>query len=324
VVKKSENVEVVVLSVDKEARRVSLGLKQVAEDPWPIIAQKYTQNTICTGKVVRLLEKGVVVDLGDDLEGFVPVSQLGVDNLKKPADSFSEGDEIPLKATRVDIPNHRIVLSVKAYMSAQDMAIVDEYRAKHAPKQPTIGDVASEELKEAAESEVKAEQRGLEDKGAVPEGEKPKAPGQEPRGPQDIDQPPRPESTEPEGGPQVSESESPSEKAGSDAAPHAETEEPKGEAASEAAPQAETEEPKGEATSDAAVEPRDGSTELRESDATGIPERPETATSAGDPAPQTDEGQGGSEGWSNRPKEGGDPPQEEGPEPEQGDGPKID
>jgi small subunit ribosomal protein S1 len=150
VVKKGESVEVVVLSVDKEARRVSLGLKQVDEDPWPIIAQKYTQDTVCRGKVVRLLEKGVVVDLGDDLEGFVPASQLGVDNLKKPADAFSEGDEIPLKATRVDIPNHRIVLSVRAYMSAQDQAIVEEYRTKHAPKQPTIGDLASDELKEAA------------------------------------------------------------------------------------------------------------------------------------------------------------------------------
>ena len=168
VVKKGESVEVVVLSVDKEARRVSLGLKQVDEDPWPLIAQKYTQDTICTGKIVRLLDKGVVVDLGDDLEGFVPVSQLGVENIKKPSDSFSEGDEIPLKATRVDIPNHRIVLSVKAYMAAQDQAIVDEYRAKHAPKPSTIGDVASDEVKEAAESKgepgAEAERRPAEGK----------------------------------------------------------------------------------------------------------------------------------------------------------------
>lgn len=153
VLKKGETVEVVVLSVDKDARRVSLGLKQVSEDPWPTIADRYTQDTVCTGKVVRLLEKGVVVDLGDDLEGFVPLSQLGVENLKKPADAFSDGDEIPLKATRVDIPNHRIVLSVKAYMSAQDQAIIEEYKAKHAPKPSTIGDVASDELKEAGADE---------------------------------------------------------------------------------------------------------------------------------------------------------------------------
>jgi hypothetical protein len=89
------------------------------------------------------------VDLGDDLEGFVPMSQLGVDNLKKPADSFSEGDEIPLRATRVDIPNHRIVLSVKAYMMAQDQAVMDEFRVKHMPKPPTLADVTSDEVKEA-------------------------------------------------------------------------------------------------------------------------------------------------------------------------------
>jgi len=150
VLKKGDTVEVVVLSVDKEARRVSLGLKQVSEDPWPNIAERYTQDTVCTGKIVRLLDKGAVVDIGEDLEGFVPASQLGVDNLKKPADAFSVGDEIPLKVSRVDIPNHRIVLSVKAYMAAQDQAIIEEYRAKHAPKPSTIGDVASEEVKEAA------------------------------------------------------------------------------------------------------------------------------------------------------------------------------
>ena len=149
VLKKSETVEVVVLSVDKDARRVSLGLKQVSEDPWPSIAERYTQDTVCDGKIVRLLDKGAVVDLGGDLEGFVPISQLGVDSLKRPSDSFSEGEVIPLRATRVDIPNHRIVLSVKAYMGAQDEAIIEEYRIKHAPKPSTMGDVASEELKEA-------------------------------------------------------------------------------------------------------------------------------------------------------------------------------
>jgi small subunit ribosomal protein S1 len=170
VLKKGETVEVVVLSVDKDARRVSLGLKQVSEDPWPIIAEKYTQDTVCTGKIVRVLEKGVVVDLGDDLEGFVPISQLGVENLKKPADAFSEGDEIPLKATRVDIPNHRIVLSVRAYMSAQDQAIIEEYKAKHAPKPSTIGDVASDEVKEAGAEKGAESGESKQDKAETREG----------------------------------------------------------------------------------------------------------------------------------------------------------
>ncbi len=174
VLKKGETVEVVILSVDKDARRVSLGLKQVAEDPWPSIAESYAQDTVCTGKIVRLLEKGVVVDLGEDLEGFVPISQLGIDNIKKPSDAFSEGDEIPLTATRVDIPNHRIVLSVKAYMSAQDQAMIEEYKARHAPRPSTIGDVTSEEVKEAGAPQAEgAGEVGPEEEAVAEEGAKP-------------------------------------------------------------------------------------------------------------------------------------------------------
>ena len=113
VLHKSQEVEVVVLSIDPEQKRISLGLKQVREDPWYELAQQYGAGHEVSGTITRLLEKGVVVDLGDDLEGFVPISQLGVEeHIEEPADRFSEGDSLELRVLETDPINRRIVLAV--------------------------------------------------------------------------------------------------------------------------------------------------------------------------------------------------------------------
>src|ERR687892_1527203 len=79
VVKKGDGVDVVILNVDAENKRISLGLKQATEDPWLKIGETYPVGTELRGRVVRLMDKGVIVDIGNDIEGFVPVSQLGQD-----------------------------------------------------------------------------------------------------------------------------------------------------------------------------------------------------------------------------------------------------
>jgi len=133
VLKKGDKVDVVVLSIDKDARRISLGLKQVSEDPWPTLAEKYIPDLIVKGKVVRLLDRGVIVDLEEGLEGFIPLSQLGVEGLKKPADSFHVGDDLQLKVTRVDTQAHRIILSVRAWLADQTQAAQAEFQTKFKP-----------------------------------------------------------------------------------------------------------------------------------------------------------------------------------------------
>jgi len=133
VLKKGDKVDVVVLSIDKDARRISLGLKQVSEDPWPTLAEKYIPDLIVKGKVVRLLDRGVIVDLEEGLEGFIPLSQLGVEGLKKPADSFKVGDELNLKVTRVDTQAHRIILSVRAWLTDQPQAAQAEFQTRFKP-----------------------------------------------------------------------------------------------------------------------------------------------------------------------------------------------
>jgi small subunit ribosomal protein S1 len=134
VLKKGDKVEVVVLSIDKDARRISLGLKQVSEDPWPTLAERYLPDMIVKGKVVRLLDRGVIVDLEDGLEGFIPLSQLGIDGLKKPSDSFKPDDVLELKVTRVDTQAHRIILSVKAWLTDQDAAAQAAFQERFKPQ----------------------------------------------------------------------------------------------------------------------------------------------------------------------------------------------
>jgi small subunit ribosomal protein S1 len=112
VVRKGETVKVQVLNIDTENKRISLSIKDLQENPWQDLGQKYSVGVESEGKVVRLLDKGVVVDLGGDVEGFVPISQLGYRNLENPADKFREGDLLILKVIESDPDSRRIVLSV--------------------------------------------------------------------------------------------------------------------------------------------------------------------------------------------------------------------
>jgi len=130
VLKKGETVEVVILSIDKEHRRISLGLKQVSDDPWPLLAEQFPAGMKLTGSINRLFDRGAIVDLGNGIEGFVPLSQLGIDDLKRPNDAFESGEPLTMKVTRVDVPNHRLILSVKAWLAEQDDIALAEWTSR--------------------------------------------------------------------------------------------------------------------------------------------------------------------------------------------------
>jgi small subunit ribosomal protein S1 len=130
VLKKGDTVEVVVLAIDQEHRRISLGLKQVSDDPWPTLADKFPSGMVLNGTVNRLFDRGAIVDVGEGIEGFVPLSQLGIDDLKRPNDAFETGETLTMKVTRVDVPNHRLILSVKGWLSEQDDIAIAEWTSK--------------------------------------------------------------------------------------------------------------------------------------------------------------------------------------------------
>src|ERR1044071_3796499 len=114
VVKKGDAVDVVILNIDAENKRISLGVKQAEEDPWLKIGENYPGGMELPGKVVRLMDKGVVVDIGNDIEGFVPLSQLdpkGKD-VQSPTDVVYETMNLDLRVMEVDPIHRRIVLGV--------------------------------------------------------------------------------------------------------------------------------------------------------------------------------------------------------------------
>lgn len=114
VVKKGDAVDVVILNIDSENKRISLGLKQAEEDPWLRIAENYPVGTEMRSTVVRLMDKGVVVDIGNDIEGFVPISQLSLDGqpVNSPVDVVYETMLLDTRVLEVDPIHRRIVLSV--------------------------------------------------------------------------------------------------------------------------------------------------------------------------------------------------------------------
>ena len=114
VVKKGDDVDVVILNIDSDNKRISLGLKQAEEDPWLRIGETYPVGTELTGTVVRLMDKGVVVDIGNDIEGFVPLSQLNMSGavVSSPADVVYETMRLEMRVLEVDPIHRRIVLGV--------------------------------------------------------------------------------------------------------------------------------------------------------------------------------------------------------------------
>ncbi len=151
VVKKSDEIEVIVLNVDRDNRRISLGYKQTMDNPWDTLEDKYKPNTKTEGKVIRLIEKGLIVELPESVDGFVPMSQLVKENLTKPADGYQIDDMLTLTVIEFNKDSKKIVLSERGYtkLEEKDLKAVEEISALEAelaiPERPRK---KSEEKKE--------------------------------------------------------------------------------------------------------------------------------------------------------------------------------
>ena len=148
-VKKGDKVECVVLAVDKEKRRISLSMKHLTEDPWDSIETTFPVDAEVKGKIVRMLDRGVVVELNDGIEGFIPVSKLTAEYIKVPADAFKVGDEVPAVVTEIDQNNRKIYLSVVDYFKNRESAELKAWMDSHKPGESgtTIGEAAAPKKK---------------------------------------------------------------------------------------------------------------------------------------------------------------------------------
>ena len=129
--KKGDSLDVIVLSIDSQNRRIALGHKQITENPWDFFAERYAVGADSEGKIERIIEKGVIVELPEGVDGFVPVSQLSFAPVRNITDFFRAGDNLPLKVVEFDRESKKIVLSVVEYLRDKDQAIIDAYNGEH-------------------------------------------------------------------------------------------------------------------------------------------------------------------------------------------------
>ena len=158
---KSDEIEVVVLSIDREQRRISLGHKQAVPNPWDDLVEQFKPGTETTGTITRLIDKGVIVDLPGDVEGLVPLQHLGREDLTTAQEAFDEGDELPLTVIEFDREGRKIVLSVTEYFKSKDKKEQEAFLKKHEKREITVADHSGAEelaeLKEHLEEEQVAE-----------------------------------------------------------------------------------------------------------------------------------------------------------------------
>jgi len=118
ILKKGQSVETQILNVDKDNKRISLGLKQIQPDPWESVAQRYPMGSRVTGKIVRLTDFGAFVELEPGVDGLLHVSQMSSRPIASPSDLVNVGDELTLMVIRVDSNERRIGLSLKDLAAA--------------------------------------------------------------------------------------------------------------------------------------------------------------------------------------------------------------
>jgi small subunit ribosomal protein S1 len=140
VLKKSETIRAVVLSVDQEKQRIALGLKQMQEDPWTtVIPANYQPGMVVKGHVTKIANFGVFVELEPGLEGLLHISEISDQKVEKPEDMLKVGQELEVKILRVDSDERKIGLSLKRAQWAQEEEARESARAQRAEKRGLRG-----------------------------------------------------------------------------------------------------------------------------------------------------------------------------------------
>lgn len=141
--KKGQKVQAIVLKVDKEKQRISLGMKQVTSDPWSKeIPEKYPVGSSAKGKVVRITDFGIFVELEEGVEGLVHVSESGVEPPVRAEDVMKAGDEVTAKVVKIDIADKKIALSIKELNKDLERAEVEKYNENQGSGGTTLGEAA--------------------------------------------------------------------------------------------------------------------------------------------------------------------------------------
>jgi small subunit ribosomal protein S1 len=143
---KAQQVEAMVLSIDPERERISLGIKQLAKDPFSAWIAEHPKNSIITGTVREVDAKGAIIDLGGGVEGHLRASELSRDRVEDARTVLKVGDEVEAKFTNVDRKTRTIALSIKAKEIHEEAEAVQNYRTGETSTGTSLGDLLKEHI----------------------------------------------------------------------------------------------------------------------------------------------------------------------------------
>ncbi len=154
-----QEIDVTILGIDVENQRIALGHKQLTDNPWEKLTGEFKVGAEAKCKVIKAIEKGIIVELPAVVDGFIPASQLSVSPVKNFAELYKTGDELSAEVIEFDKDSKKIVLSVLEYLKDKDEAEVDAYVSKFNLKKFTLADVvdrtkSAQEVKEEVDFKI--------------------------------------------------------------------------------------------------------------------------------------------------------------------------
>lgn len=142
--KKGQEVEAVVLNIDVENEKFSLGIKQIEKNPWDEIDSKYTPGSVVSGKVTNVTDFGIFVEIEEGIEGLVHISELGQKRIKSSSDLFAIGEEVSAVVINIDQENRRMRLSIKDHESSLNKTPSSQYLNNSKNVTSSLGKALSE------------------------------------------------------------------------------------------------------------------------------------------------------------------------------------
>jgi small subunit ribosomal protein S1 len=146
--KKGEMIQAIVLDIDKENERFSLGIKQLQIDPWETVAERYEVGREITGTVTNVTDFGVFIELEEGIEGLVHVSEISKEKIKTPIGMFNIGDVITARVMNINTDERRIGLSIKRMEIEDEQELLSEYLNNMGPATSSFGEILRENLQE--------------------------------------------------------------------------------------------------------------------------------------------------------------------------------
>jgi small subunit ribosomal protein S1 len=170
ILKKGDEVEAVVLHVDKKKERLSLGLKQLTDDPWIGIDTKFPVGTVVTGRVVKITDFGVFVALENGIEGLIHITEVSLDPSVKIEDVLAINSEVKAVVTKIDTEERKIGLSIKKYLEGLEEEDLKQYLSDQESMRTKMGDLIADQSPPAGtEENPSAEQNSGDASGTAEE-----------------------------------------------------------------------------------------------------------------------------------------------------------